>query len=355
MTSYERVMKSLNFQKPDRPPLNFFGTPEVWANMKRHLHVETNEDVHILLGSDMRYVSARYVGPDRFVGNSGFGDGGTDVWGIQWKPVSNQFATYHEIARHPLAELTRLKEIQEYTWPSPDWFDVSHLKEEISRINDRERRAIVYSTGNFFETPWYMRSMERFLMDFVECPEIAEYLMMKATSFYKELSIRAIEASEGMIDIVWSASDVGMQTGLMMSPEIWRRYIKPWHRELIVPFKKMGLKTRYHSDGSLIPIIEDLIEMGLDLLDPIQPKAKGMDADNLYRMFGGRISFYGGIDTQDLLPHGKPEDIEKEVLRYIRTLGADGGYVAAASNAIQPDVPVENILAMFRTARDYTY
>ena len=146
-----------------------------------------------------------------------------------------------------------------------------------------------------------------------------------------------------------------MQTGMMISPEIWRRYIKPRHAELIVPFKKMGLKTRYHSDGSLIPIIEDLIELGLNLLDPIQPKASGMDAENLYRLFGGRISFYGGIDTQNLLPHGTPEDIEKEVLRYIRTLGAAGGYVVAASNAIQPDVPVENILALFRTARNYTY
>ena len=117
----------------------------------------------------------------------------------------------------------------------------------------------------------------------------------------------------------------------------------------------MGLKTRYHSDGSLVPIIEDLIEMGLDLLDPIQPKASGMEAENLYKLFGGRISFYGGVDTQELLPMGKPEDIKRDVLRLIDVLGKNGGYIVAASNAVQPDVPINNILTLYRTAREYRY
>ena len=193
------------------------------------------------------------------------------------------------------------------------------------------------------------------MMDMIDQPDMAEFLLGKVTRFFKETALRAVEASAGLIDIVWSCGDVGMQTGMMLSPSIWREQIKPWHRELIQPFTAMGLKTRYHTDGSVVPIIEDLIEMGLDLLDPIQPNTAGMDAENLRALFGGRISFYGGVDTQRLLPFGTPKEVEAEVLRLIRILGDSGGYVAAASNAVQPDVPVENILALYCTARDYRY
>ena len=142
---------------------------------------------------------------------------------------------------------------------------------------------------------------------------------------------------------------------MMFSPELWREQIKPWHKQLIEPFKQMGFKTRYHTDGAVVPIIEDLIEMGLDLLDPIQPKAKDMQAENLKALFGNRLSFYGGLDTQELLPMGTAGEVEQEVLRLINVLGSSGGYVVAASNAVQPDVQLENVLALYRTAREYRY
>jgi uroporphyrinogen decarboxylase len=142
---------------------------------------------------------------------------------------------------------------------------------------------------------------------------------------------------------------------MMISPDVWRQLVKPWQQQLIEPYKQMGLFTRYHSDGSIVPIIEDLIEMGLDLLDPIQPKAADMNAVNLARRFGGRLAFYGGLDTQELLPMGTPDQVERQMLELINVLGRNGGYIAAASNAIQADVPVENILSLFRTAREYDH
>ena len=355
MTSYERVMTALNHKKPDRPPLHYFGTPETSEKLKKHINIETHEELLCYFGSDFRYVGARYVGPQEFVGESGYQSGGKDIWGIRWKPIHNRFCTYNEISFHPLAHARSLKEIEEYSWPHPDWFDVSYLKEEIKRINNKERRAIVFCTGNFFETPWYMRGFELFMLDLIECPEIAELMLMKVTNFHKEIVMRAIEATNGQLDIIWSSSDIGGQEGMFLAPELWRKNIKPWHRELITPFKEMGFKTRYHSDGSFIPVIEDLIEMGLDILDPFQPKAKGMDAENLDKLFGGRLSFYGGMDAQELLPRGTPKEIEKEVIRLIDVLGKNGGYIVANSNSIQPDVPVENILTMFKTAREYRY
>lgn len=355
MTSYERVMAALDHQKPDRPPLNYFGTPETTDGLLRHLNLETLEDLLCYFGADMRYVSAKYVGPAQYSGPSGFACGGTDMWGIPWKPVSNRFATYHEVAGHPLAQATTVEQIEEYSWPNPDWLSVEHLKEEIGSINRKERRAITLPTGGPFEIAWFLRGLEQFLMDLVARPDLVECLHMKITGFYREVTTRALEASDGRIDIVWSSSDVGMQTGMICSPEMWREQVKPWHRQLVEPFKKMGLRTRYHTDGSVFPIIEDLIEMGLDLLDPIQPKAAGMDADNLRAHFAGRLSFYGGIDTQELLPYGTAEQVEAEVLRYIEVLGQNGGYVLAASNAVQPDVPIDNVLALYRTAREYRY
>jgi len=355
MTSRERVLTALEHRKPDRPPLNYFGTAETTAKLLKHLGLGTREELLGYLGADMRYVGPRYVGPAHFCGESGYEEGGLDVWGIEWRPIANDFCSYNDIARHPLAEAGTLADLKRYAWPSPDWFAVDHLRDEIRRFHDPEPRAIVLPTGHFFESSWFLRGLEPFLMDLVERPDMAEFVLMKVTGFYKELTLRSLEAADGGIDIVWSSSDIGMQTGMIVSPELWRRHLKPWHRELLTPFKRMGLKTRYHSDGGFIPVIEDLIEMGLDLLDPIQPKAAGMDADNLRRLFGGRLSFYGGMDSQELLPFGSAAQVEAEALRLIRVLGESGGYVVAASNAIQPDVPVENILAMFRAAREYRY
>ena len=355
MTSYERVMTALSHRKPDRPPLNYFGTEETTRKLLTHLRLETHEELLRYFGADMRYVSARYVGPEEFSGPCGYSSSGKDMWGVVWKPVSNDFCTYNEVVHHPLAGMETLEELRAYPWPSPDWLSVSHLREDISSINQSERRAIVWSAGTFFETAWWLRGFEQFLVDMVERPDITEFILMKATRFLKEVTMRALEAAAGQIDILWSASDIGMQSGMMFSPDLWREQIKPWQRELIEPFRQMGLKTRYHSDGAIVPVIEDLIEMGLDLLDPIQPKAKGMEAEHLKARFGGRISFYGGVDTQELLPFGSARQVEEEVVRLIRVLGANGGYIVAASNAVQPDVPMENILALYRTAGEYRY
>ncbi len=303
----------------------------------------------------MRYVKPRYVGPEKFAGTPDDQGRSRDMWGVLWKPVRNDFCTYHEIAYSPLAKAETLSEVKAYDWPNPNWLSVAHLKDEIHRLNQAERRAIVLPMEPFFETAWFMRGYEHYLMDMIDKPDIAQFILAKVTNLVKEVAMRAVESTEGQIDIIWSKADVGIQTGMLFSLELWREQIKPWHRKLIEPFKQMGLKTRYHTDGGVVPIIEDLIEMGLDLLDPIQPKAEGMQPENLQALFGGRLSFYGGVDTQELMPMGTAKQVEQEVLRLIRVLGSNGGYIAAASNAVQPDVPLENILRLYRTAREYRY
>lgn len=361
MTSYERVMIALSHKNPDRSPVDYIATSEMNEKLRRYLNIENQEELLNYLGIDMHYVNARFVGPKGLVGEPCIGSGiryaatGKDFWGVERRSVKYKFGTYSEITFHPLAHVKTLKEVKEYSWPNLDWFDMSHLKEEIKRINSKERRAIIFFTGSAFETPWYMRGLERFLIDLMECPEIAVAISRKVAEFCKERAMRAIEASDGQIDIIRSGGDLGTQEGMMLSPELWRKHIKQQSVELIKPFKKMGLKTFYHSCGSIVPVIEDFIEMGLDILDPIQPKVKGMDAKYLKDCFGDRLTFHGGVDEQEILPFGTTKDVEEEVIRLINILGRDGGYIVAPANAVQPDTPVKNVLAMFKTACAYKY
>jgi len=355
MEPYERVFAAINHRESDRPPINYLATPEVHAELKRHLGIEDDEKLRQFLGADIRYVSANYVGPEGTTGAAGVGAAGKDFLGIVWEPVKNEFGTYNEIAFHPLAHVTTVEEVEEYAWPSVDWFDYSHLVEEITRLNADHRHAILFFAGGAFETPWYMRGLERFLMDLVECPEIAEAIARRSMEFYQARAMRAIEASDGRIDIIGSGGDIGTQRGMMLAPDLWRTHIKPYSEQLIRPFKEMGLTTFYHSCGAIVPVIEDFIDMGLDILDPIQPKASGMDAALLKSRFGDRLAFHGGIDEQELLPRGTVAQVRDTVQGLIDILGKQGGYIACAAHAIQPDTPVENALAMYQAVREYRY
>ena len=353
MEPYERVIAAVNHRQPDRLPIDYIATPEFNTDLKQHLGIDDDELLRRELGVDIRRVGPRWRGPDDMTGAPGVSASGKDFLGVVWKPIQNEFGTYNEIAVHPLAHATTVKEIEAYPWPSLDWFDFSHVKDDIDRLNRDHRYAITLFVGGAFETPWYMRGMERFLMDLVECPDIAEAICQHVTDFYQARALRALEQSDGRIDICGSGGDIGTQRGMMLSPDLWRRHIKPYSTRLIRSFKDMGLTTFYHSCGSIVPVIEDLIEMGLDILDPIQPKATGMDAENLKTRFGDRLAFHGGIDEQELLPHATPDQVRSETQRVMSILGSDGAYIVCPAHAIQPDTPPENIVALYQTANSY--
>ena len=349
MTAYARVAGAVRHERADRLPIDYYATPEANAQLKAYLGIEDDEALLRRIGCDIRRVSGRYVGPADMMGAAGGGGAGRDFLGVVWRPAKNEFATYNEIAFHPLGHATTVKEIEDYSWPSVDWFDFLHLSDEIDRINRDERYCIMFFVGGAFETPWYMRGLSRFLMDLVECPDIAEAISNHATEFYKQRALRAIEESKGKIDLVYSGGDIGTQRGMMLAPDLWRKHIKPYSTQLIRTFKDMGIMTMYHSCGSIVPVIEDFIEMGLDILDPIQPKAAGMDAVSLKKRFGDRLTFHGGIDEQHLLPHGTAEEVREEVTRLMAALGSDGAYIVCPAHAIQPDTSPENVMAIYDT------
>ena len=324
MTSRERVLAAIEYRTPDRPPLNYYGTSETTAKLLAHLKLETHEDLLCALGADMRYVVPRMSAHRHLPAHRAMQPEGTDMWGIEWEPMANDTCTYFEVTRHPLAEARTVRDIEEYRLAGSG-LDVGRGIRRISGAESRRTACHRIAHGQFLRAmPGILRGLEQFLMDLVEAPPLATAILKKVTGFFRTVNRRSLEAADGGIDIVWSASDVGMQTGMLISPDIWRETVRPWHREFVTPYKAMGLKSRYHTDGAVTPIIEDLIEMGVDLLDPIQPKATGMTAENLAALFGGRIAFYGGVDTQELLPFGTPEAVEADVLRLIRVLGTFG-------------------------------
>jgi len=353
MDPYDRVASAVRHERADRLPIDYVATPEAHARLKAHLGIDDDEALLRRLGCDMRRVEGRFVGPSDMIGAAGILGQGKDFLGIVWKPVKNEFATYNEIAFHPLGHVTTVKEVEDHPWPSVDWFDFSHLSDQIDRLNRDRRYSIHFFAGGSFETPWYMRGLPRFLMDLVERPDVAEAISSHATEFYKQRALRAIEEAKGKIDVIHSGGDVGTQRGMMLAPDLWRRHVKPYSTQLIRTFKDMGLMTFYHSCGSIVPIIEDLIEMGLDILDPLQPLAEGMDPVALKRRFGDRLAFHGGIDEQQLLPRGTPDQVRGEVTRLMTELGQDGAYIVCTAHAIQPDTPPENIMAIYDTAQEH--
>ena len=352
MNSKERVIATANRQPTDRPATGLRCTPEAWEALRGYLGVETNDDVLDTLGIDLRFIPLPFCGPEEKSAIP-IGSEGTDFWGCHTRRVENEFNSYFEFDYHPLARAKSVAEIDAHCWPSLDWWDYSAINDEIEKANRKEPRCCMFFAGGTFETPWYLRGMERFMIDLYEYPEIVDSICSHVGRYYKARALRVLEATKGQIDMIGSGGDIGSQRGMLINPEIWRQQIKHHSAELISPFKEMGLATFYHSCGSLVPVIDDLIEIGLDILEPIQVTAAGMGPEELSDRFGTRLSFHGAIDEVNLLPHASCDEVYQETLRIIETLGSNNGLIVAPSHQVQGDTPPENVVAIFDAVKDY--
>ena len=243
-----------------------------------------------------------------------------------------------------LAGASRFSDLEGFAWPTPDGFDYSTLSAECRR---RDEYALLYGFADIWQRPALVRGWEGMFVDMVERPEWTHFLCRKFTDFYKRDYARAAEASGGRIDLFLLISDLGSQKGPLISLAMFREFVAPYIKEMVDCIHGLGAKVLYHSCGLMRPFIPELIALGVDVLDPIQPVGAGMMPERLQHDFGGRICFHGGIDMQHLLPHGTPEDIRAEVRRYCTTLGGSGGYILGPAHLFQPDVPPQNILAVY--------
>jgi uroporphyrinogen decarboxylase len=302
------------------------------------------------LGIDFRRVSLRDVPEDQVQEPGGIV---RDPWGIGWK----KFDHFWSPVQQPLKEAS-IDDLQRYPWPDPDdERRFKGLKEEAEYKWKNTPYAIVAKQPSHvygvLTQSVYLRGMENFFMDLVMNKEFAVELLQKVLEYHVKIYARYLEEVGAFINIVHTADDLGTQTGPYFSLEMFREMIKPKEKVFFDVLKnKTEAKILYHSDGAISSYIEDLIEIGVDILNPVQP-SEAMDPAALKASFGDRISFHGGIDQHRVLPQGSAGDVEKEVKKRIRQLAPGGGYILAAAQTIMPEVPGENVVQMFRTAREY--
>jgi uroporphyrinogen decarboxylase len=352
MTSVERILAASRRQPADRTPTSLRLTTEARERLEQHLGVKGVNAVMDALDIDLRWLRLPFVGPKDRSATPLLSEG-TDFWGCRFCKISNPYNTYYEFEHHPLAEATTVEDVERHDWPSLDWWDYAALPAAIDAINRQQPRAILFFAGGAFETPWYIRGMEQFLMDLYEAPEIAEAICARVEEYYRLRALRVLDAVGDRITVIGSGGDIGTQRGMMLDPKLWRERIKPYTARLISTFKEMGFATFYHSDGAITPVIDDFIGIGLDFLDPIQVGAAGMTPEELFPAFGDRLSFHGAIDEVDLLPNATPDEVYEATLSTIEVLGANNGYVVSPTHQIQGDTPPENVVAIFQAARDY--
>ena len=358
MTSRERVLAAMDFAPVDRLPTDYWATGETTRKLLSHFGVEEATELWDRLGIDkILGVRPRYVGPayeEPSPGTNPFG-----YWGVRTAPVAYEGGVYYEISHSPLREFTSIDEIEAgYTWPRADWFDFSEIAEACRRHPD-------YAVEAGYVAPLYMyqniRGVDLALMDFAAEPELADYVLERICTFLYEYNTRLFDAADGAIDITQVTDDFGMQSGLMISPQTFDRFFASRMKGFIDLAHQAGIRVFHHDDGAIMDLIPRLVDLGIDVLNPIQWRLPGMSLEALARRFGPgaaasdgrRIAFHGGIDNQEVLPFGSEADVRLEVERCVETLGADGtGYVIAPCHNIQPNTPVENVIAMYDAARD---
>lgn len=348
MTSRERVLAALNHKETDRLPFSLFMGINVPAKKEliSFLNMSSMKELDQYLDSlcDLKQVLPAYCGPsDRNVKlqNGSY----IDYWGVIRTPISYGTGYYDEISHCPLANVRDIKDLDNIRWPDSKWFDYNSIINKINIINHDEERAIITANGNIFERSWYMRGFEQLLMDLVLEPELAWEIMNRVTDFLISYFKGILEQAKGKIDLVFTADDLGHQEGLIISPDLWEQMIKPHHVRMNKVLHEYGVKIMYHTDGAIMPIVPGLIDMGIDILEPLQFDAKGMDPVALKNLYGNRLCFHGGVSVQKTLPFGTPEQVRNEVRERIKVLGKNGGYILSSSHAVQANTPPENIMA----------
>jgi uroporphyrinogen decarboxylase len=354
MKPKERVLSAINHQTPDRVPIDFGAQPEVWDALMAALHMDTHEDLLRYLDVDFRYIEPieliydrdHYRGPAMNTRSDG---SWADIWGVWRRPVRYSHGIYQEIVSYPLTKVTEVEQLLDHPWPQADWFDFSDVPAQCQPWSG-EYALVGGSWGATFGDAYRILGMEHFFESLIEAPDVVREVISRVERFYMDVNERIWNAAAGMIDIYYFGNDLGSQLGLLMSPAMIRDFLLPSFRRLSEQARSHGLKVMFHSCGAVSEVIPMLIEIGIDILDPIQTAARGMNPLQLKAQYGDNMTFHGGLDTQGVLPFGSPEDVTRATCELLEGMKPGGGYILAPSQELQPDVPIANILAMYEAA-----
>ncbi len=380
-THRERVLAALAHEEPDRVPIDFGGaefttiTLAGYERLKQHLGVteptvpmsiihsvaHPAEQILERFGVDTRNVQpgAYQEGPDRWIDDNHY----IDIFDVHWRRTAKEVDQHflHKDGPFHRGKLT-VAAVEEYEWPdggNPGL--AAGVKERVEQIRARGDHAVcLYLPGGVVHRGYAMRGFEAYLKDLYKRPEALQRLMDKLCDFWCDTAANVIRAAgPDNIDLIYFGEDLGTQDGCMFDPEnIYARYIKPRHRRMVETVKSLtGNKAKvcFHCCGSAYHFIPHLIDIGVDALNPVQVTAANMEPELLKARFGDRLSFWGGINTQRILPFGTPEEVAVEARRVIGILGKGGGYILNSIHNIQAEVPPSNIVAMFEAGVRHRY
>lgn len=373
----ELLINTIEHKSVGKAPTMYRADPSVNKELIDYFHLNSIEDdwekLVCKLGADnfsdgetlgaFTSYFPKYIGLDF---NTVFEQNHFFIWGI--KPIEVKIAGTTDIVFHknpPLYSLDDISDVLNYNYPKLEWFDFEIYKiatdaiyqdlDEQKEIKAKDLKKSdkyflnTYCMNSIFMTSIFMRGVDKMMMDLVSNKKYAEILIGNIGEFMLEFCKKNLASIGSVLDLYGIWDDFATQDGLMISADIWRKFYKPWHKKIIEVAKKYDLYICFHICGNCTDVIPDLIEMGVDILDPVQVSAKNMEIDRLKKLFGKDICFHGGIDAQKLIPLGKPDDIRKEVKRVNRLFGYEGGIILGPSHYITVDTPVENIIAIYDT------
>ncbi|MHC4579977.1 MAG: uroporphyrinogen decarboxylase family protein [Planctomycetota bacterium] len=381
MTSRQRVLKALNHEIPDRVPIDLGGFQtgihaKAYAELIDHLGIEDEiaildpvqqlavpcEELLERFGVDIRYICAH--GPDSFQGGieQNERDGRlwhdlTDEFGVVWSMPDDQ-QLYMDISHHPLAD-ARVADLADYPFPSgSDPTRFTSVRQQALELRNETPYAISTGIGGVvYEICWYMRGLERWFTDMMDNPAFCEALLDRTLTFWIDYYTGFMAEVGDLVDVVMIGDDVGGQWGPLFSPGFYREIVKPRQKKLVGHIKSLTeAKIWYHTCGSVAEYIPDLLDNGIDILNPVQISAENMDAAELKARYGEKLTFWGGaIDTQHVLPFVTPSQIREHVLRNLEIFKPNGGYVFNNVHNIQVGVPAGNIVALFDAALEFGF
>ena len=363
MKHRDRVLTTLNHKEPDRCPMQISFTPEFAARLEADLKLK-GQGLHNPHGGGNTYALERALDEDMLLSSVGWVNGYyqngyqdvdsyRDEWGVTWRAIEYQTrfgkGKYTEPFGHPLEDD---RELETYSAPDPHRPILYTEAERVIHDYKNEYWIIGVTPTTIFETAWALRGYEQLLIDMAIDPGKANRVLDFPFQYHMAVTQNLVRLG---VDMIWLGDDVGGQNSMLMSPRMWRTYLKPRMAELIGALRGINpqIKIAYHTDGVVYPIIPELIEIGIHVLNPIQPMA--MDPEKLKELYGDRLCFWGSIDIQQTMPFGSPDDVKKEVMTRLKTIGRGGGLLIGPTHNLQLDTPLENFWAMIDTIQQTPY
>ena len=353
MNSKERVLAAFHHQVSDRVPINYFANPGIDLKLKQHFNLKPDDQEGLAqaLQVDFRHIDAHYRGPILHPSNPEKGII-SDMWGNRMRWIEHQNGGYWDFCEFPLQDADE-EMVAKWPMPNPDDFDYSNVIDQCRR--HREFAISVGGPGmaDVINSNGRVRGMEQTLIDLVTEDPAGMLLTQRRTEIQLEILRRTLEAAKGGIDFLWIGEDLGTQIAPMISLETYRKHLKPVHEAYIALARSFNIPVMMHSCGSSSWVFPEWIKMGIGIVDTLQPEAAAMQPAYLKKTFGDKLAFHGCISTAGALTFGSEDEVRRECLETLEIMTVDGGYCFAPTHMIQDNTPLENVLAMYRTAWDF--